>query len=68
MFWEFTKKANDSLKLEALDCSLELQSISGASATLVKAIEKIINKAQLEIMSKNREFEAIKEASDKKSN
>lgn len=66
MFWEFTRKASESLKLEALDCSLELQSISGASSTLIKAIEKIVAKAQLEIMAKNREFEAIKESSDKR--
>ena len=66
MFWEFTRNSKDALKLQALDCSVELQSISGASATLVKAIEKIVNKAQLELMSKNREVENIKEASDKK--
>ena len=66
MFWEFTKNSKDALKLQALDCSVELQSISGASATLVKSIEKIVNKAQLELMTKNREVENIKEASDKK--
>lgn len=66
IFWEFTKNSNEALKLQSLDCSLELQSISGASATLVKAIEKIVNKAQLELMSKNREVENIKETSDKK--
>lgn len=66
MFWEFTRNSKDALKLQALDCSVELQSISGASATLVKAIEKIVNKAQFELMSKNREVENIKEASDKK--
>ena len=66
MFWEFTRNSKDALKLQALDCSVELQSISGASATLVKAIEKIVNKAQLELMSKNKEVENIKEASDKK--
>lgn len=66
MFWEFTRNSKDALKLQALDCSVELQSISGASATLVKSIEKIVNKAQLELMTKNREVENIKEASDKK--
>lgn len=66
MFWEFTRNASESLKLEALDCSLELQSISGASATLIKAIEKIVAKAQIEIMAKNKEFEPIKESSDKR--
>lgn len=66
MFWEFTKNSNDALKLESLDCSLELQSISGASATLVKAIEKIVMKAQLELKSKNREVESVKEASEKR--
>lgn len=66
IFWEFMKNSNEALKLQALDCSLELQSISGASSTLIKAIDKIVTKAQLEIMSKNRELEAIKDASDKK--
>ena len=66
IFWEFTKNSNEALKLQSLDCSLELQSISGASSTLIKAIDKIVTKAQLEIMSKNRELEAIKEATDKK--
>lgn len=66
MFWEFTRNSKDALKLQALDCSVELQSISGASATLVKSIEKIVNKAQLELMTKNREVKNIKEASDKK--
>lgn len=66
IFWEFTKNSNEALKLQSLDCSLELQSISGASSTLIKAIDKIVTKAQLEIMSKNRELEAIKESSDKK--
>ena len=66
IFWDFTKNSNEALKLQSLDCSLELQSISGASSTLIKAIDKIVTKAQLEIMSKNRELEAIKDASDKK--
>lgn len=66
IFWEFTQNSNEALKLQSLDCSLELQSISGASSTLIKAIDKIVTKAQLEIMSKNRELEAIKDASDKK--
>lgn len=66
IFWDFTKNSNEALKLQSLDCSLELQSISGASATLIKAIDKIVTKAQSEIMSKNRELEAIKDASDKK--
>lgn len=66
MFWEFMKNSNEALKLQSLDCSLELQSISGASSTLIKAIDKIVTKAQLEIMSKNRELEAIKDASEKK--
>lgn len=66
IFWEFTRNSKDALKLQALDCSVELQSISGASATLVKSIEKIVNKAQVELMTKNREVENIKEASDKK--
>ena len=65
-FGSLPGNSKDALKLQALDCSVELQSISGASATLVKAIEKIVNKAQLELMSKNREVENIKEASDKK--
>ena len=43
MFCEFTRNSKDALKLQALDCSVELQSISGASATLVKAIEKIVS-------------------------
>ena len=46
------KNSNEALKLQSLDCSLELQSISGASSTLIKAIDKIVTKAQLEIMSK----------------
>ena len=66
IFWNFTKNSNEALKLQSLDCSLELQSISGASSTLIKAIDKIVTKAQLEIMSKNRELETIKDASDKK--
>lgn len=66
MFWEFTKNSSDALKLEALDCSVELQSISGASATLVKAIEKIVNKAQLELISKNREVKGIIETTEKR--
>lgn len=66
IFWEFTQNSNEALKLQSLDCSLELQSISGASSTLIKAIDKIVTKAQLEIMAKNRELEAIKDASDKK--
>ena len=31
IFWDFTKNSNEALKLQSLDCSLELQSISGAS-------------------------------------
>lgn len=66
IFWEFIQNSNEVLKLQSLDCSLELQSINGAASTLIKAIDKIVTKAQLEIMSKNRELEAIKDASDKK--
>ena len=66
LFWEFTKNSNEALRLQSLDCSLELQAINSASSTLINAIEKIVTKAQSQIMVTNRESENIKSASEKK--
>ena len=66
LFWEFTKNSNEALRLQSLDCSLELQAINSASSTLINAIEKIVTKAQSQIMVTNRECENIKSASEKK--
>ena len=66
IIWNFIQTSNEALQLEALDCSLELQSISAASSSLVKSINKIVSKAQVELISKNREIESIKNVSEKK--
>ena len=56
----------EALKLENLDCSLEIQNIKAATITLTKSYDAIISKVQSEIKSKNRELNAIKEATDTK--
>ena len=66
IMWNFIHNSNEALKLQSLDCSVELQSIKAASSTLVKSINKIVSKAQIELISKNTEIESIKNISDKK--
>lgn len=57
---------NNSLRLENLDCSLEMQTINAATTSLFKAFQAIISKAQTQLSSKNRELKSLQEATDKK--
>lgn len=66
VFLDYLRKSSDEFRNSKLDCSLELQSVSGAATTLVKAIQSIISKSQDELLRKDNEVNSIKEATDKK--
>lgn len=57
---------NNALRLENLDCSLEMQTINAATVSLSKAFQAIISKAQTQLSSKNRDLKSLQEATDKK--
>ncbi|WP_455938116.1 hypothetical protein [Gemella morbillorum] len=65
-FIEYTRNSSEALRLQALDCSLELQSVNTAASTFINALEKIVTKAQAQIIATNRECESVKNASEKK--
>ena len=66
VFWDYLKKSSDEYRNSKLDCSLELQNVNGAATTLVKAIQSIVSKSQTELIRKDKEVNAIQEATEKK--
>ena len=66
IFLKYLRNSKDELKLQELDCTVELNSIEGAASVLIKSIKDIVLKAQNQLLSKNNEMNSLQESVEKK--